>query len=103
MTERNRMERQLLLELAKTLRSNGKSIHTVATDLDIHRSSLHRAVKALGQLEAPAPSNPQEDAITNGDEGGDRGSLQRKSTSHKSIGLSSLLPQGMNLGHRKVA
>ena len=52
MTQRNRMERQQLLGLVKTLRSSGKTIRTIATELGIHRSSVHRAVKALARLGA---------------------------------------------------
>ena len=43
------MERQELLKHVKALREDGKTIRGIASELGVHRSSVHRAVKALAQ------------------------------------------------------
>ncbi len=45
------MERQELLTHVKALRAEGKTIRHIASELGVHRSSVHRAVKALARLD----------------------------------------------------
>ncbi len=51
------MDRQELLEQVRQLRGEGKSIRNIATELGVHRSRVHRALKAVAQTtyERPVP------------------------------------------------
>ncbi len=45
------MNRQEFLELVRQLGSEGKSIRSIATELGVHRSRVHRALKVITSVE----------------------------------------------------
>ena len=45
------MDRQEFLELVGQLRDEGKSIRNIATELGVHRSRVHRALKVVRSIE----------------------------------------------------
>ena len=45
------MNRQEFLELVRQLRSEGKSIRSIATEIGVHRSRVHRALKVITSVE----------------------------------------------------
>ena len=54
------MDRQQLLDQARRLRDEGKSIRAIAAELGVHRSSVHRALRAFdtGQRTDPDKTDP---------------------------------------------
>jgi len=61
MTNRHQMERQDLLERVRALRGSGRTVRSIASELGVHRSSVHRAVKALakmGERQTPLTKRP---------------------------------------------
>ncbi len=53
------MGRQEFLGQVGRLRDEGKSIRVIAAELDVHRSRVHRALKALGQTTHERPESKQ--------------------------------------------
>ena len=51
------MERTELLSQVQTLREDGKSIRAIAAELDVHRSTVERTLKALARAPGVSVSN----------------------------------------------
>ena len=54
------MRKRELLDQVRLLRGEGKSIRVIAAELDVHRSRVHRALKALAQTMHERPEPPKQ-------------------------------------------